>query len=136
MKHLIQKSERNEEVLGKEEIINIIQSTSELLFIKHGVTANSKVRKSFSESVHEIFPQVSTEVIDAKLSQRMRNMRRPGKQNKCQNVEKIASIDETTVADYRNDTDFEDLVKSFNVGIKDVPPRNSANEIKPLSKPQ
>lgn len=135
MKHLIQKSEQSEEILGKQEIIDIIQSTSELIFIKHGVTADSKVRKSFSESVHEIFPQVSTAIIDAKLSQRMRNMRRPGKQNKWQNVKEMTST-EAKVTDSRNATDYEDFVKVFNVGMKEASPQNPAYEIKPLLKPK
>lgn len=135
MKHLIQKSERVGEEMQKEEIIDIIQSTSELIFIKHGVTADSKVRKSFSQAVHKIFPQLSTEIIEMKLGQRMRNMRRPGKQNKCQNAEEVVS-NEPTVTVRRDATDFEDFVKSFNIGLKEVSPENSAYEIKPLSKPQ
>lgn len=114
MKHLIQKGERHEEDLEKNEIIDIIQSTSELINIKHGFNANVRVRKPYSESVHEIFPQLSIKMIDAKLGQRMRNMRRIANQRNCKNTKKIIS-NEAMVTDNGIATDFEELVESFNI---------------------
>lgn len=112
MRNLIQKGERNEENFKKKEIIDIIQSTAELIMSKHVTTANVDLRKPYSKSVHEIFPRLSTEMIDAKLGQRMRNIRRPANQNK--NTKKTVP-NEVTATDNNNGTDFEAFVRKFNI---------------------
>lgn len=106
MSHLIQKGERNEEDFGKNEIIDIIRLTGELIVAKHGYHVDVRVRKAFSASVNKIFPKLSIEMIDEKLGQRMRNMQRPANQNKCKNKGKISPD---------GAIDFEDFVECFNV---------------------
>lgn len=110
MKHLIQKGDRNAEELGKREIIDIIQSTSELIKIKHGLSVDARKQKSFSECVHEIFPQLSTEVIIVKLAQRIRNMRRTGNQKKCKKTDEYS-----LVKDHGNAIDFENCLEGNHI---------------------
>lgn len=112
MKHLIGKSEQNEEDFEKKEITDIIHSTAELIKDKHGYEAGVQLRKPYSLSVHEIFPRLSIEMVDAKLGQRMRNMRRPANGNK--NKEKIVS-NEAAATNNNEDIDFETFVTKYNI---------------------
>lgn len=112
MKHLIQKGERNEEEFAKKEISDIIHSTAELIKSKHGYSASVKLRKPYSDSLHEIFPQFSTEMVDVKLGQRMRNMRRPANRNR---KPKEIVPNEATATDIDAGIDFEALVSKFNI---------------------
>lgn len=111
LNHLIQKSKRDED-FDKKEIIDIIQSTAELISSKHGITADLHLRKPYSVSLHEIFPRLSAKTADAKLSQRMRNIRRVANQN--QNTKKIVP-NEAGATDNNVDTDFEEFVTKFNI---------------------
>lgn len=104
-------SDRNEEELGRREIVDIIQSTSELIIIQHGSTVNARVNAPYSEALHAIFLKLSTDIIHAKLGQRSRNLRRPATKT---NAEKNPS-NEVTVENNDTPTDYDVIVKSFNI---------------------
>lgn len=129
MKHIVVKGEKNEEILNKGELIELIKAAINFLVVQHGPKPGFAERQSLTEMIHKLFPQLDPKMILKKLNQRVTNVNRIPKVKKYKSrakvcVSKISSSDKNDCLDILGvdsvdgggpNNDYEELLTAFEI---------------------
>lgn len=99
LKHLLTKSEADEENLTKFEIIDLIRVANHFLVEKYGPKPDPKTRMTLSKTIHGLFPRLQPEVIVKKITDRNNHLRRKVAEEKTSNRVRKEQITSTVEKD-------------------------------------
>lgn len=99
MKHIVSRSEKEAGCLIDSEVNTIIRAGHNYLFEKHGRNADVSLRKSLADTIHALFPQVSSKTAFAKLSTKLYNKLRKPKAKSVRKKVEVHNKEVETVGD-------------------------------------
>lgn len=94
LKHVVLKGVENGNDLEKHFVLLLIRKACDFLVTQHGPRPKLEHRKSLTETIHALFPQLEKTVIYKKITERMNNMERSGRKDRkivCKNRKTMSS---------------------------------------------